>query len=113
MTEPRLKTELWVQAQVRTCDLGVLPIAIRRRGDPDAGVVLLRLLRDRDSSLLLKRATSAGGLSGWMVVAGKAEVDDQSADAYIAREITRDDDLWVIEIEDPHRRYQVDGPLLP
>ena len=112
MTEARLKTELWVQAQVRTCDIQLLPIAVRRRGDPDAGAVLLRLLRERDRSMLLKRTTIAAGQSAWMIVGGTAEVDDQTAEAYIAREIKRDDDLWVIEIEDPRRQYETDAPLV-
>lgn len=108
MTEPRLKTEVWVQSQVRLCDINFMPIAIRRRGDPDAGAVLLRLFRDRDRSLLLKRATE---LPGWMVVAGRTVVDGESAEAYIAREISRDRDLWVVEIEDPKGRYEPDGPI--
>ncbi len=108
MTEPRLKTELWIQSQVRLCDINFMPIAIRRRGDPDAGAVLLRLFRDRDRSLLLKRATEP---PGWMIVAGRTEVDGESAEAYIAREISRDRDLWVVEIEDPKRRYEPDGPV--
>ena len=111
MTEPRLKTELWVQGQVRLCDINVLPIAIRRRGDPDAGAVLLRLVRDRHHSLLLKRTTAGDGSSCWMVVAGSADVDEPEAEAYISRELKRDDDLWVIEIEDPKQRYQPDGPV--
>jgi hypothetical protein len=113
MAEPRLRTELWVQAQVRLCDLAVLPVVVRRRGDPDAGAVLLRLWRDKDLSQLLKRTTTVGGAMGWMVVGGKPEIDVAAADAYIAREISRDDDLWVIEIEDPRRRYEIDGPLVP
>jgi hypothetical protein len=112
MTEPRLKTELWVHAQIRLCDLAVLPMVVRRRGDPDAGAVLLRLLRARNSSLLLKRSTTTGGALAWMIVAGTAEVNDDTAKAYIAREVKRDDDLWVIEVEDPHARYETDGPLL-
>lgn len=110
MSEPRLKTELWVQAQVRLCDLGLLPIVVRRRGDADAGAVLLRLVRERNRSLVLKRVTTAGGALGWMVVAGTAEVDDETAEAYIAREVRRDDDMWVLEIEDPRGLYQPDGP---
>ncbi len=112
MSEARLRTDLWVQAQVRICDLAVLPIVVRRRGDPDAGAVLLRLWRDRDLSLLLKRTTTTGGSFGWMVVGGRAEVDDPTAEAYIAREVGRDDDLWVVEIEDPRAQYQTDGPLV-
>ena len=42
---PRLKTALWVQAQVRRCDLELIPVVVARRGDPDAGSVLLKLLR--------------------------------------------------------------------
>mgnify|MGYP006273338265 CR=1 FL=1 len=112
MTEPRLKTDLWVQAQVRLCDINLMPVAVRRRGDADAGAVLLRLVRDRDRSLLLKRTTTGEGTSAWMVVGGTAEVDDATAEAYVARELKRDDDLWVLEIEDPRGVYQTDGPLL-
>ncbi len=111
MTEPRLKSDLWVQAQVRLCDIAFIPIAIRHRGDADAGAVLLRLLRDGDRSLLLRRVTTAGGASAWMIVAGKAEVEGLAAEAYITRELSRDSDLWVVEIEDPKQRYQLDGPI--
>ena len=88
-----------------------MPIAVRRRGDPDAGAVLLRLLRDGDRSLLLQRVTTGGGISAWMVAGGKAEVEDPSAEAYIARAVSQDPDLWIVEIEDPKRRYQTDGPV--
>ena len=71
----------------------------------------MRLLRDGDCSLLLKRATVAGGESGWMAVGGSAATDGQTAESYIAREIARDDDLWVIEIEDPKQRFHIDGPV--
>ncbi|MBM3508465.1 MAG: DUF1491 family protein [Alphaproteobacteria bacterium] len=111
-TEPRLKTELWVQAQVRICDIQLLPIVVRRRGDADAGAVLLRLMRDARHSQLLKRTTTMGGASAWMVVGGTEEVDAGAAEAYIAREVARDSDLWVLEIEDPRRQYQTDVPVL-
>ena len=111
MTEPRLKTELWVQAQVRICDLQFLPIVVRRRGDPDAGAILLRLLRDRGQSLLLKRIAGSGGMPAWMAVGGTGAIDEPAAEAYIAREAGRDDDLWVVEIDDPKERYVLDGRI--
>jgi hypothetical protein len=109
--EPRLKTELWVQAQVRLCDIHFIPIAVRYRGDPDAGAVLLRLLRDGDRSLLLRRVTTSGGALAWMVAGGAAEVEGPVAEAYITRERSRDSDLWVVEIDDPRQRYPLDGPI--
>ena len=30
MTEPRLKTDLWVQAQVRLCDINLMPVMLKR-----------------------------------------------------------------------------------
>ena len=38
-----LTTGLWVSAQVRLCDRAFIPATVVRRGDPDAGTVLLKL----------------------------------------------------------------------
>ena len=48
---------------------------------------------------------------GWMVVAGDGEIPEDEAQAYTAREMGRDRDLWVLEIEDPEGRYELDGPV--
>ena len=40
-----LNTGLWVSAQVRICDRAFIPATVVRRGDPDAGTVLLKLNR--------------------------------------------------------------------
>jgi len=37
MSEPRLKSEIWVKAQLRLCDVTFLPCVVARRGDADAG----------------------------------------------------------------------------
>jgi hypothetical protein len=112
VSEARLRTKIWIQAQVRICDLNALPVAVAHRGDPDAGTVLLRLNRGAGRSLLLRRSASFDGAPGWMVVAGTDEIEAAAADAYIARERTRDRDLWVLEIEDVAGRYPLDAPIL-
>ena len=40
-----LTTGLWVSAQVRLCDRAFIPATVVRRGDPDAGTVLLKITR--------------------------------------------------------------------
>ena len=42
MTEPRLKTDLWIRAQIRLCDTQLIPAVIARRGDSDAGQVMIK-----------------------------------------------------------------------
>lgn len=92
------------------CDQALLPVVIARRGDRDAGQVLIKLLRQGRGCELVARRFSADGSRAWMVVAGGAvENAEQACDDYIARELDIDQDLWVIEIEDPACLYEPDG----
>jgi hypothetical protein len=110
--EARLKTGLWVAAQIRTCDRQAIPALVRRRGDPDAGSVVLKLTRGRDRCQVLRRVSALDGGLAWMNVSDAEEVSESDAEDYIAREAKRDRDLWVIEIEDDRGRYALDGAVL-
>ncbi len=110
MTEPRVKSELWVKAQLRLCDMDFLPAVVVRRGDRDAGLVLIKRNRLGRGCELLGRRFDDDGERVWSVIAGGAEPSaEQACDAYIARELQIDSDLWVIEIEDAEGRYKPDG----
>ena len=111
MSEPRLKARIWVQAQIRVCTVNLIPIAVTHTGDADAGTVLLRLLGRDGRSRLVRRATTADDQLAWMEVGGAGAVAAAEADAYVAREVARDRDLWVLEIEDFDGRYQLDAPI--
>ena len=52
------------------------------------------------------------GTLAWMRGTGETLVDEKDADAYIERQRGRDPDLWVLEIEDPHHRYDLDGEII-
>lgn len=139
--EPRLRTGIWVQAQIRRCDAAMIPIAVRHRGDATAGSVLLLVDGFDRGVRLYVRATDAAGRRGWLLAAttlparataggataggataGGAMTEaamaagggppDNPVDAYIARARRHDPDLWVLEIEDPAGRYELDGPVL-
>lgn len=110
MTEMRLKTEFWVKAQLRLCNQSLLPAVVVRRGDRDAGQVLIKVNRLGRGCELLGRRFSTDGERVWMVVAGgEAAGAEQACDGYIARELDIDTDLWVIEIEDMDGIYRPDG----
>ena len=108
---PRLKTSLWVQAQVRLCDIRFQGVAVARRGDPDDGGVLLKLLRPQGQCLLLRRIAAENGDQAWMIVGGTDEIDEDQATAYVERELKWDRDLWLLEIEDYDGRYELEGPV--
>ncbi len=119
LSQPRLKTGIWVSAQLRLCDQQTIPAVIIKRGDIDAGGVLLKINRLGTGCTVLARVFDGDGNRVWMVVAGGgAEGSKQhlemetSSDAYIAREINIDPDLWVVEIEDRDGAYAPDGEII-
>ncbi|WP_341915757.1 DUF1491 family protein [Ferrovibrio terrae] len=109
--EARLKSNLVVQAILRRYDLEAIPVYIRRKGDPDAGTVLLKIALGPQVATLLGQARDAQGRPGWLRLGG-ACISDADAESAIAKAITRDPDLYVIEVEDPKGRVLVDGPIL-
>ena len=112
MTEARLKTRLVVQAAVRLCSVRAIPVAVTRRGDEDAGTILVKLNRRDLGCTVLTETRAPDGARAWLRATGEAPVDEATADAYIARQIKRDPDLWVVEIETVAPETVLDGSLI-
>jgi len=111
-TSSKIRAGIWVQVQVRLCDMNCIPIVVRHKGDPDAGSIVLKLDRGSRGCSVLSQVRDQDGLPAWMYGAGAELVPDGEAEAYIERQIGWDPDLWVIEIEDPHDRYVIDGDII-
>ncbi|MSP82528.1 MAG: DUF1491 family protein [Alphaproteobacteria bacterium] len=112
MPAPRLNTWLWVQAQLRTCNFNAIPAVVRHRGDPDLGAVILVHNRLADGCVAFSRVTLESGGVGWLRATGDTPVSEADAESYIERQIARDSDTWVIEIEDRDGRFQLDAPIV-
>ena len=107
-----LTTGLWVSAQVRLCDRAFIPATVVRRGDPDAGTVLLKVNRFEAGVTVFTQASTLDGEPAWSRGTGPKPVTEPEADAYIARHVDRDPDVWVVEIEDRKGTYVVDGKIV-
>lgn len=110
--EPRIKSELWVQAQVRLCDRQAIPIVVVRRGDPDSGAILVRVDNGRGGVVVWTQVYTADGRRGWMRGTGPAPVAAEVAEDYVARAIDRDYDVWIVDVEDRSGRFELDGPVV-
>ena len=112
MTEARLATRLWVMAVIRRCSVDGQSAMVVRKGDEDRGAVLLKVNRFDNGCTVWTQTRDLDGAPAWMRGTGKDPVAEPEADAYVERQVRRDPDLWVIEIEDRHARYTPDGKLL-
>jgi hypothetical protein len=111
VSEPRLKAELWVKMALRMADREGRPGAVLRRGDADSGSVLA-VLRGREGLCVLSQVRTADGAPAWMRGTGTAPVDQTVVDAYIARQIRSDPDIWVLEFPSPDLTVPFEAKLL-
>jgi hypothetical protein len=110
-TEPRLKAGIWVKMALRMGDIDGRPGAVLRRGDPDAGGVLV-VLRAREGLCVLSQIRTPDGARAWMRATGSAPVDQAAADAYVARQTGYDPDIWVLEFDAPDLRPPFEAKIV-
>jgi hypothetical protein len=114
MTEMRLKTALWVAAYLRRCEIEGVFGVLRRRGAEEAGAVFVRINRLDGTSDLFGPApqsafeaaeATARAFTPSLTALPAADAD---VEAYLAREVKFDPDVWILEIEDRAGRNFLD-----
>lgn len=101
MYDPRLPTNLWVQAGLALCSGRGVPAVVSHRGDPHTGVVLVRISTLNGRARLLTQQRDLDGALKWVdALPADPAPEEMAADDYIRRARSRDPDLWVVEIED-------------
>ena len=106
MPEARLAAGIWVAAYLRRLALADIPAYVTRRGDDTAGAVMVKCATlDGRASLWTREWDLDSDQRLWIALNEAAERD---IDAEIARNIARDPDLWVIEIESRDGRTLLD-----
>ena len=111
MSDPKLKTSVSVAAGVRLCSVNGVSATVARHGDDEAGAILLKLYRHGIGTTVLAQTRTIEGELVWSRGTGPAPVTEAEADAYIARQVKYDPDLWVVEIEDREGRHFFPGRI--
>jgi len=110
----RLKTSLWVAAYLRRCQVEGAFAVVRRRGAEEAGAVFVRISRLDGTSDLFGPApqsaldTSRGADRSFTASLAQLPAPDAAVEAYLAREIKFDPDVWIVEVENTDGRNFLD-----
>ncbi len=110
----RLKSGIWVAAYIRRCHGEGAYAVVRRRGAEEAGALFIKINRldgtadlygPAPQSAFDEARPSERAFSPCFRAqpAGEAEVD-----AYLARQVKFDPDLWVVEVEDRAGAHRLD-----
>ena len=97
---------------MRNCAAAAIMATVVRRGDGDAGTVLIKQNLMGKGFIILAPMRAADGELGWIRGTGAEPVDEAAADSYIARQLSRDSDIWVIEIEERDGKLPFEHRLL-
>lgn len=105
-----LKTKFWVDALVRRAETGFAAAYVIRRGDEDAGAVLVKVVAADRLARLFVPARDENGERIWQLFRKEA-VPEIDADAYCEKRSDNDPDLWIVEIEDRDGRHFLTEPV--
>ncbi len=109
----RLKSEMWVKAYLRGAAVAGAPGVVVRRGDADAGVIMIKIAR-LDGHCDLYGPAPAGlasddGERRWTRLAENAP--ETTIEERLAAEVRLDPDLWIVEIESRQGQHYLEGWL--
>lgn len=96
----RLPVHLLIDAALMPLNGRGIFYYIKQRGEKNSGMILLKLNGLKGVCKLMQQQRNFDGDLEWMNVLREDDVAEADADAYINRAMSRDPDLWVIEVED-------------
>ena len=102
----RLKSGIWVAAYIRRCQIEGAQAMLRRRGADEAGAVFIKVSRLDGTADVFGPAPQtafdeARPSDRAFIRTLKAEpATEADAEAYLARQIKFDPDVWIVEVED-------------
>ena len=111
----RVKSGIWVAAYVRRCNIEGAFAVVRRRGAEEAGAVFIKVARLDGTAEVFGPAPQSAfdearpadrAFVRCLKVQPAPEAD---VEAYLARQIKFDSDVWIIEVEDRAGRNFLDS----
>jgi hypothetical protein len=107
-----LKTDFWASALIRRAQIAGAFAGIVRKGDADAGAVLVKVATLDGRARLYAPARNGEGARIWLdLSAGSLGEDERDVDAHARKRSESDPDLWLIEIEDKQGRHFLEEPV--
>ena len=93
----RLTSSFWVQAYIKRLNLIGVSAFVVSHGDDTAGAIIVKVNKLNGDAVLFERSFSLEeNISQWSKCKSG---DEKELDELLSRQLSRDSDLWIVEIE--------------
>ncbi|MGA7804521.1 DUF1491 family protein [Bradyrhizobium sp.] len=109
----RLKSNIWVAAYLRRCQVAGAFAAVRRRGAEDAGAVFVKVATLDGKAMLYVPAPQtvyddSRPIERFFTPMSPEPLPEQAIEDRLVKEIRFDPDAWIVETEDKQGRHFLD-----
>ena len=110
----RLKSGIWIAAYLRRCQVEGAAAVLRRRGAEEAGAIFIKVSRLDGTADLYGPAPQSAfddaqpSERAFSPALKELPAPEADVEAYLARQIRYDPDLWIVEAEDRGGRHFLD-----
>ncbi|MBT5074469.1 MAG: DUF1491 family protein [Kordiimonadaceae bacterium] len=103
--EANMRSDILVAAEIRRCEVLFLSAVVVHKGDQERGQILIKQYVHGQGAKVFTQSRDMDGKLSWHQPLGGNFTDEAQADGYISRQRGYDEDLWVIEVDDPKELY--------
>jgi len=103
--EARLKTSVWISAEIKRCEGLFLSAVVLHKGDKERGLVLIKQYVAAQGCRIYTQTRDTADNLIWHQPLGNEFMTEQKADSYCRKQRGFDEDLWVIEVDDVKGQY--------
>ncbi len=110
----RLRSDIWVSAYIRRCGIEGAPAVLRRRGSAEAGAIFVKIDRLDGTCVLYGPAPQTAfeaedsGVRRFVRLHDSETLPVPDAEAKLARQVSFDPDVWIVEAEDRSGKPRLD-----
>ena len=95
----RLTSAMLVSALIRRVQAAGGFGTVMKRGDADAGAIVIECADRGVRHLVLERSSDARGQDGWRIAERDAADNQDAVNARLTKRASNDPDLWIIELD--------------
>ena len=99
MGRSRITSELWVSALRKKLEAKAVPIFISKKGNNQAGAIIIKVSNLRGRSKIFVQASYSGDDRRWMEL---SDGPDAEMEEVLKSQQKFDRDVWILEVEELH-----------